>query len=282
MDALEQLLTDHLAQAAESADPRPPDRAEVVDAAVRRRQRRRARRGLLVAAVALVAAGLASATVGDDRSRTDIVDSPSTTVDDPTTTSTTTSTTSAPTTVPTTVPAGPAAPPAPQVIESLALRPDGIGELDFGTPMADVVAAVTAELGPPTIPGEPVTGPLCTEDPTATVSDAIQWPGVTLYFAGQDADSLRLVGWHVALLPDATFQLRMADGPAMSDPISAWESAYGDALELRAEPDDGDGSATLHVAVQLSTGRVSGVEVQGSGSGRVLSLSAGARCDWGD
>ncbi len=286
MNDLEERLATHLTQAADAADLTPPDGDDVLAAVAQHRRRRRIRTGLLAAAAALVAAGTVSVLTTDNRSRTDIIDNPSTTTTeaDPTTTTSTTSTTTTPPPPAGqvgTVPAGPALP----IAEGLDLRPDGLGPFDYGTPMAEVHAAVTAELGAPLDPGElrqmhsPCPGP--NVDPAALVVHDVRWDGITITFSGPDAASLRFAGWYASHMSTTTHVLRMAAGPTMDEPVATvWKDAYGDAIEVSQESaTDGDGTVIRHVTLQLAEGLVYGAEV--TDESRVLTLTAGANCNEG-
>jgi hypothetical protein len=288
MDTIEQLLTDDLRAAAEAADLTPPDVDDILATVAQHRRRRRIRTGLAVAAAALVAAGTVSILTTDNPSRTDISDNPTTTTTepdpsttDPTTTTTPTTTTPPPAEQSGADPAGPALP----IAEGLDLRPDGLGPFNYGTPMAEVHAAVTAELGAPIDPGEvlqmysPCLGP--NADPAALVVQEVRWDGLTISFSGPDATSLRFVGWNAVHMSTTARVLRMADGPTMDAPVATvWKDVYGDAIDVTQEPDtDGDGTVILHVSLPLPEGLVYGAEV--TDVSRVLTLMAGANCNEG-
>ncbi len=131
------------------------------------------------------------------------------------------------------------------VVDELALRPDGIGSYDFGTPAGEIVPAVTALLGPPENPGSTsevvacfdVGGTAASPLPFAPASDEptsatdVLWPDLRLTFAGRDPESVVLTGWAVYVSASDGRQMRMADGPVVSEALPAWQATYGDKVE---------------------------------------------------
>jgi hypothetical protein len=162
-----------------------------------------------------------------DKPTTTTTETPSTTTATTPTTSTTSSTTSSTTTP--TLPAGT----SPPVSVNLVLRPDGLGPFDFGAPKADVLAAVTAELGEPRATYQGGGNRGC--QPTA---EDVAWIGLILTFEGPDAGSLRLTAWAAALgdNPQQRRNYRIEDGPALGEPLPVWQVAYGSALQVQPDP----------------------------------------------
>lgn len=193
---LEARLTADLTDAAQAADPRPPGRQAVTATVAQRRHRRRVRTTVLaVAATVVVAAGAVAALgAGRDDDQT-VTHQPTTTVpttavppssEVPVPTSSTASTTSS-----TTAPTASDDPSQVPISESLVLRPGGIGPFDFGAPQAEVMPAVSAELGEPysRFPHDGV-APEC--EPAA---EEVAWEGLIVRFEGPNSDSLRLTAW---------------------------------------------------------------------------------------
>lgn len=145
----------------------------------------------------------------------------------------------------------PAQPAAGVVLEDLALRPDGgVGPFPNGTPSDDVLAVAIGLLGAPDRVSEPVaTTGACPADPTWTTTQDASWNDVVLNFAGPDADELQLVGWQAVARPGAPRRFRLADGPVLDDPLTAWRAAYGGAVEVheRRAGDGGQSNITVHL-----------------------------------
>jgi len=230
----------------------------------RRRRQRRARTAALAVAASVVVAAAPAAVLGaardDDHT---VVDEPTTTTETPSTTSTTTATRSSTvsTTSSTTAPV-PTAGSTPPVSVNLVLRPDGIGPFDFGAPQADVLAAVTAEVGEPRAryPFVGVSG-------CEPASEEVAWIGLILTFEGPDPDSLRLTAWSAGLgdNPQQPRNYRMEDGPNLGDPVAVWQLAYGSSFQI--EP--GGPGEFRTVTINLA-----GVTLQGSaGPEEPLTLS---------
>lgn len=115
---------------------------------------------------------------------------------------------------------------------TFALRPGGVGQFDFGTPMDEVVAAIEAEFGSGTVydHGEanfPVSG--------CSVHFTVAWSvaGLTLGFTDTGPDQLSctgqpvLVGWQLAA-PTATdggFDVRLASGIGIGSSFAAAQQA---------------------------------------------------------
>jgi hypothetical protein len=244
---LEARLTADLADAAQAADLRPPDRQTVAATAALRRHRRRVRTTVLaVAATVIVAAG-AVAALGAVRDHDQtVVNEPTTTVtttvvpptsEIPGTTSSTASTTSS-----TTTPAATGDPSLVPVSVNLVLRPDGIGRFDFGAPQDEVLGAVTAELGEP-LNRYQGGGPSQGCEPAA---EEVAWIGLLLRFEGPDPGSLRLTGWSAGYgNAQAPRTFRMQDGPALGEPVPVWQAAYGPALRVESSPGPPEGYQTL-------------------------------------
>jgi hypothetical protein len=305
MDAIEQTLTADLtraAEAAETAGMAPPDLGRVRAAADRRRRQRRIRTGALVAAAAVVVAGTVAGLAGRDGAGTEIGNDPTPTTDPPTTTTppttsatetTETTTTSTTTTTVTTSTTVPVPPPTPgRVAESIPLRATSIGSFTFGSADAATVrAAITAELGPPLAevpPFEPpvppcVPGPMDL-DPSWRVASEVVWPGLVAWFAGPDAATLHLVGYRASnrastSSEDANPTVRMADGPALTDPLETWLAFYGSAMVDR---DPGGPTTSGMFDIHLGDGQVLAMEHTPTGeTARYWGIVAGVSCEQG-
>lgn len=254
MTDLETRLHADLAEAAQAADLRRPDREAVAATVAHRRRQRRARTAALAVAASVVVAAAAVALLGavrdDDRTEVDEPPTTAPTTEVPTTAGTTTPTTSS-TTSSTTTPA-PLEGSSPPVSVNLVLRPGGIGPFDFGATRDEVLATVTAELGEPRAryPGGGSRG--C--EPAA---EDIAWIGLILTFEGPDPDSLRLTAWSAGLgdNPQQPRNYRMEDGPNLGDPVPVWQLAYGSSFQI--EP--GGPGEFRTVTIDLA-----GVTLQGS------------------
>jgi hypothetical protein len=251
---LEARPTPDLTDAAQAADPRPPDRQAVAATVAQRRHRRRVRTTVLaVAATVIVAAG-AVAALGAVRDDDQTVVNEPTTVPPTTEVPATTTSTASPTSVTTTPPPADDNPLQVPVSANLVLRPDGIGSLDFGAPQDEVMTAVVAELGEP-LSRYQGGGPSQRCEPAA---EEVSWIGLLLRFEGPDPDSLRLTGWSAGYgNPEAPRTFRMQDGPALGEPVPVWQAAYGPALLVEASP----GPPAGYQALTLNLG---GVTFQGS------------------
>lgn len=229
-------ISDVLTRAAESAQLAAPTRADITTLAGRRRQRRRVRAGLLAAAaVTLVVVGAVALLDRD---------------------------------APGSSPSGEAEVP---VAESLALRGDGLGEFDFGSPMADVMAAVTAELGSPLRNTKVEGAPNC-----QPVARDVSWEDLALTFEGPADGALVLTSWYtddVASNPQVK-RMRMAGGPAMGEPLPAWQAAFGS--QFHATP-----GFPANFTIDLPGGRVTGNADRGDPP-EVTSLASQMDCVLGD
>lgn len=123
-----------------------------------------------------------------------------------------------------------------EVASGLVLRGDGLGVVTLGAPPEDAVAAVTADLGPPTLdsgwepsfstygtcPGEQIRG--------------VEWDGLVLLFtdgATAHGDGQHLFSWRVASAPPA---LGTARGLGFGATVSDAEELYPGAVEV-VEPE---------------------------------------------
>jgi hypothetical protein len=285
---LETRLAEDLHRAAEAAPLQPPSLDAVrADAAQRSRRHRIRVAALAVAATVVVAAGAAAllARADADPDHTDIGRSPTT--EPAPTTETTVPTTEPPATTPSTAP--PATVPADDglpgtagpVVEELALRPDGIGPYDFGTPYDEIVPAVNALLGQPmsvTAP-QPVVMGCVTQSrqggtepatPEGKYYAVVLWDEVVLDFDGPDERSLSLNGWRLSALQSDPRQMRMAGGPTVTEPLSAWRAAYGAQL---------DEQSSEQFVLNLPSGPVQVTTFQDPQLGEIRRLDAGTYCD---
>jgi hypothetical protein len=279
-DDLDLRISDVLTRAAESAQLAVPTRADITTLAGRRRQRRRVRAALLAAAaVALVVVGAVAVLDldGDGKAVTDTV---------PPATGDTVAPTTAPTTTPTGQQTATSTPPPTEatgtttpssgeggvpVSESLALRGDGLGAFDFGAPMAGVMAAVTAELGPPLQNTKVEGAPNC-----QAVARDVVWEDLALTFEGPTDGALVLTSWYtddVGSNPQVK-RMRVAGGPALGEPLSAWQAAFGS--QFHANP-----AFPTNFTVDLPGGRVTGNADRGDPP-EVTSLASRMDCVLGD
>jgi hypothetical protein len=134
----------------------------------------------------------------------------------------------------------PTRPPPGPVVEDLALRADAA--------RGEVVALAGAMLGPPGAAPAPRGAP-CAADPSLTVTEQTEWDDLVLTFAGTTGDDLRLVGWESLARRGAARRFRLAGGPAIGDPLTAWRAAYGADLEVhdRLAGDGGQTRVTVHL-----------------------------------
>jgi hypothetical protein len=146
--------------------------------------------------------------------------------------------------------AAPARPPLSPVVEELPLRADGgLGPFPAGAGREEVVALASAILGIPGPAQEPQHA-ACAADPALTVTQETEWDDLVLTFAGTGEDDLHLVGWEALARRDAPRRFRLAGGPAIGDPLTAWQATYGPALEVhdRLAGDGGQSRITVHLA----------------------------------
>jgi hypothetical protein len=147
-------------------------------------------------------------------------------------------------------PAAPVHPAPGPVVEDLPLRADGgLGPYAAGGTREEVVALATTLLGTPGASPDPQHTP-CAADPSLTVTQETEWDDLLLTFAGTAEDDLRLVGWEALVRRGAPRRFRIADGPAIGDPLTAWRQAYGSSLEVhdRLAGDGGQTRVTIHLA----------------------------------
>jgi hypothetical protein len=146
--------------------------------------------------------------------------------------------------------AAPARPPPGPVVEELPLRADGgLGPFTAGAGREEVVALASAILGTPGTAPEPQQA-ACAADAALTVTQETEWDDLVLTFAGTGEDDLHLVGWEALARRDAPRRFRLAGGPAIGDPMTAWQAAYGPVLEVhdRLAGDGGQSRITVHLA----------------------------------
>jgi hypothetical protein len=146
-------------------------------------------------------------------------------------------------------PAAPSRPPPGPVVEELPLRGDGgLGPYAAGASRAEVVALASSLLGAPGAEPAPAPTP-CADDPSLTVTQETEWDDLVLTFAGTGEDDLRLVGWEALARRGAPRRFRIAGGPAIGDPLTAWRQAYGADLEVhdRLAGDGGQTRVTIHL-----------------------------------
>jgi hypothetical protein len=253
-----------------------PDLLELRVVTPRPGRRRRLRRGLGLAGAVAAAAGVTIVMVGgDDPDRTAIDRHPPPTRTEPV----------APV-APAPAPgrggqsvAGPTPgqPEAGAVLEEIALRPDGgVGPFAEGTPRDDVLAMAIGVLGEPDRLAEPeATQDDCTGAPTGTTTQDATWNDLMLTFAGPRPDELQLVGWQAVSRPGAPRRFRLADGPVLDDPLTAWRAAYGPAVEVheRRAGDAGQSNVTIH----LPDGDVT-IAGRSAASGHAVVARGGALC----
>jgi hypothetical protein len=142
----------------------------------------------------------------------------------------------------------PARPPPVPVMEELPLRADGgLGPYAAGTSRTEVMVLATTLLGVPATVPEPQGTP-CASDPSLAVTQQTEWDDLALTFAGTADGDLRLVGWEAVARRDAPRRFRLAGGPAIGEPLSAWRAAYGADLEVhdRLAGDGGQSRVTIH------------------------------------
>jgi hypothetical protein len=147
-------------------------------------------------------------------------------------------------------PGAPARPAPGPVVEELTLRADGgLGPYAAGASREDVVALASSLLGAPAAAPDPQ-HVACEADPSLTVTQETEWDDLALTFAGTGEDDLHLVGWKTLARRGAPRRFRIADGPAIGDPLSAWRQAYGSDLEVhdRLAGDGGQTRVTIHLA----------------------------------
>jgi hypothetical protein len=290
------------------------------DAAWDRFQRPRSRRPVVMAAVGVAAAlvvavaGIATFGDGEERGGVDVVGdratttasapvttdetmAPSTIADDDedgafdesSTSAATTATTvdgAAPTTVLGTAPAETTTSTAPT--PQLMLRGDGIGAAAFGAPMDDVVAVVSAPLGPPredqTFPASnsctsatrdclATQGPVCSA--AVTVRD-VAWDGLTLIAYGSDETDQTFHGWQAT----GPATVPTADGVSIGDAIDRWREVYGDRFNaefFQGGAAEGDPWIEV-VVVDLPGGPATGFTGLGNPPTHLSVLGAGPSC----
>lgn len=282
MNDLEELLTDHLTQAAEAADLTPPPRERILDTAETRRRRRRSGYLMAVAAIAVVVAGLTAVVAAgtDRRDDTSPVlggeDDPTgdPTGDPVTTPPPTETTTSLPTTTSTTE--------APSsTADSLALTADGLGSIDFGTSMDDVVDAMTERLGQPTEDTGVVdldcvvqcddvnTDPRCVD---LTRERRVEWTGISLTFLGNQ-ETLFLTAWYT-WSDDGGPDLATPEGVWITDPLDRWRDVYGDGFVT--VPFQGQQVETIELTT--ASGPITGLTDPGDPPAGIDQMSAGYDC----
>jgi hypothetical protein len=144
----------------------------------------------------------------------------------------------------------PTRPPPGPVVEELALRADGgLGPYAAGAARDEVVALASAVLGAPGAAPALEPGP-CAADASLTVTQQTEWDDLVLTFAGTADGDLHLVGWEALARRGASRRFRLAGGPAIGDPLTAWRAAYGVDLEVhdRLAGDGGQSRVTAHLA----------------------------------
>jgi hypothetical protein len=110
------------------------------------------------------------------------------------------------------------------------------------------VALASAILGAPGAAPAPDDAP-CAADPRLTVTQQTEWDDLVLTFAGTGEGDLHLVGWETLARRGAPRRFRLAGGPAIGDPLTAWRAAYGSDLEVhdRLAGDGGQSRITVHL-----------------------------------
>lgn len=264
MNGLEERLINDLTGLADTAEFRPEGAAAIANSVRRRRQHRRLRQVVLVAAVSAVLGGITARqltdreniSTGDEPSRTTVTISPTTTTPPQTTA-------------------------APSADPELFLTGDGLGSVKFGDDFDTVMAAVEAELGPPSLSNvEPLTdceAPVCepewyeecsTQGPYAVTRTA-SWVGLTLSFRGAGAESLVLRAWTA----DSESPLETPEGLRVGDQRQNWLNTYRERISFETfQPPDWE-SVTLELQ-----GTITGYAL----SGAMNSLAGGYICTQGD
>lgn len=203
--------------------------------------------------------------------------------------STTTSTRPTPTTQTSTAPTAPLTATTTSVESLLALRTDGLSNLDFGESTTSAMESLADLLGPP-VPGEeyPYGGhPL----------RFVYWRNVGLAVIFSDYGFYRddgvehFVGWtHSPHIEDlaawdhgpASLTLQTAEGIGIGSSLADLQSAYTDRVVLEAECDPGGPPTSAYIRfVDPDDGRISSIRFGFEGlplgpTSRIVSLMAGA------
>jgi hypothetical protein len=201
-----------------------------------------------------------------DRSTTSAAEHP------PTSGAATTST-SATSTSGTTIPVATTVPPGP-----LTLAVDGVGVQRFGQPADAVIAALSAELGPPsddrTEPASSSSYGLC----PGTEVRVAEWGGFALLFTDGDTvyapgGSFRFFAWRLVDRGAATPPLGTAAGIDLGDTTADVREAYG--TDVQVFEDDVQGPA---FTVGSRPDQLRGDLTSVTDAGTVVGLAAGAVC----
>jgi len=162
------------------------------------------------------------------------------------------------------IPARPSAPDGPILVE-LALRPDGLGTVDFRGPASELVAELTERLGLPAEetnvraqPGVPLRGPLG-YFPESELR-YVTWydPGLTIVVAdgenygGSEAGDLRLVSWSTS-----SSRLRLETGVGVGSSLAELVDAYPTVQVGQSEECD-DAYSPDSFGVDTAAGRLDG------------------------
>lgn len=171
--------------------------------------------------------------------------------------------------------------PSPPTQGALALRTDGLAELDFGAAPAEVVDAMTARYGEPTEQIESVTPPAgCAYTAATTVTFASST--LTLTFADRRAESEagtpprpQFVSWRIAPIEGAEVPVvRTFEGTTMGTTVAGLRATYGPRLAVAAETPQG---ATLVVDRDQAPGALV-IETTGVGESDVVRGLAAGSC----
>ncbi len=113
---------------------------------------------------------------------------------------------------------------------ALPLRPDGLGDLPFGTPADAALEQLTARLGPP----DGQADLFCEADATVPVAELTEWTDLgVIVWDGQ------LRGWMLSEAGGASLDLRTDAGIGLGSSVNELRERYGDQLTVRpVEPVD--------------------------------------------
>ncbi len=161
--------------------------------------------------------------------------------------------------------------PAPGV-PAVQLKPDGIGDLVFGTGEAETRAALTKAFGPPTF-DETLPAESCTTGATRRVS----WGDLVVLFGPGTGGGLTMVGWTYGTPdPPAEPPLTTAEGVGVGTTVAQLRSAYGERVEVRED----EAAGVVRFSVQGSRYQLplAGVLSGSTDAATVRAIYAGSYC----